>query len=82
MKACHALGMLGTVAKSAGPEIVVVLEKETDAHRRGYIARSLGSTGDPQSLPALYKAIKKETDAGAKGEMRGDMSRLGGKVPE
>jgi HEAT repeat protein len=82
MKACHALGMLGTVAKSAVPEIVVVLEKETDAHRRGYIARSLGNTGDPESLPALYKAFKKETDDGAKGEMRGAIGKLGGKPPE
>jgi HEAT repeat protein len=82
MKACHALGMLGTVAKAAAPEIVVVLEQETDAHRRGYIARSLGSTGDPESLPALYKALKKETDAGARGEMRGAIARLGGKPPQ
>lgn len=82
MKACHALGMLGTVAKSAAPEIIVVLEKETDPHRRGYIARSLGSTGDPESLPALYQAIKKETDGGARGEMRGAIAKLGGKPPE
>jgi HEAT repeat protein len=82
MKACHALGMLGPVAKSAAREIIVVLEQETDPHRRGYIARSLGSTGDPQSLPVLYKAIKKETDAGARGEMRGAIARLGGKPPE
>jgi len=82
MKACHALGMLGTIAKAAAPEIVVVLEQETDPHRRGYIARSLGTTGDPASLPALYKAIKKETDGGAKGEMRGAIGRLGGKPPE
>jgi HEAT repeat protein len=82
MKACHALGMLGTVAKAAAPEIVVVLEKEKDPHRRGYIARSLGSTGDPNSLPALSKAIKKETDGGARGEMLGALRRLGGKPPE
>jgi HEAT repeat protein len=79
MKACHALGI---VAQAAAPEIIRVLEQETDAHRRGYIARSLGSTGDPESLPALYKALKKETDAGAKGEMRGAIARLGGKPPE
>lgn len=82
MKSCHALGMLGPVAKAAAPEIILVLEKETDAHRRGYVARSLGLTGDPESLPALYKAYKKETDAGAKGEMRGAITKLGGKVPE
>ncbi len=82
MKACHALGMLGTVAKAAAPEIILVLEKETDPHRRGYIARSLGSTGDPDSLPALYKAIKKETNGEARGEMRGAIGRLGGKPPE
>jgi len=81
MKACHALGMLGTVAKAAAPEIVLVLKRESDAHRRGYIARSLGNTGDPASLPALYKAIQKETDAGAKGEMRGAIGKLGGKPP-
>ena len=82
MKACHALGMLGAVAKAAAPEIIPVLEQETDPHRRGYIARSLGSTGDPDSLPALYKALKKETDDGAKGEMRGAIAALGGKAPE
>jgi HEAT repeat protein len=82
MKACHALGMLGTVAKAAAPEIVGVLEQETDSHRRGYIARSLGNTGDPNSLAALYQAIQKETDAGAKGEMRGAIRKLGGKTPE
>src|SRR3984957_20036009 len=82
MKASHALGMLGTVAKAAAPEIVVVLEQETDSHQRGYIARSLGSAGDPDSLPALYKAYKKETDDGAKGEIRGAIAKLGGKPPE
>jgi HEAT repeat protein len=82
MKASHALGMLGTVAKAAAPEIVGVLEQETDPHRRGYIARALGNTGDPESLPALYKAIKKETDEGARGEMRGAIARLGGKPPQ
>jgi HEAT repeat protein len=82
MKACHALGMVGTAAKAAAPEIVLVLEQEADPHRRGYIARSLGSTGDPDSLPALYKALKKEPDAGAKGEIRGAITRLGGKLPE
>lgn len=82
MKACHALGMLGTVAQSAAPEIILVLEQETDPHRRGYIARSLGSTGDPDSLAALYKALKKETDEGAKGEIRGAIGKLGRKPPE
>jgi HEAT repeat protein len=76
MKAAHALGMIGTPAKAAAPEIVVVLEKETDAHRRGYIARSLGNTGDPASLPALEKALKNETDPGAQGEMRGAIQKL------
>jgi HEAT repeat protein len=82
MKACHALGMVGTAARAAAPEIIVVLEKETDPHRRGYIARSLGSTGDPDSLPALYRALKKETDEGARGEMRGAIGKLGGKLPK
>ncbi len=82
MKACHALGMLGTVAKVAAPEIVLVLEQETDSHRRGYIARSRGSTRDPNSLAALYKAIQMETDGGAKGEMRGAIRKLGGKPAE
>ena len=40
MKAAHALGMIGTAAKVAAPEIVEVLHKETDGHRRGYIARA------------------------------------------
>ena len=79
MKASHALGMLGTVAKAAGPEIVKVLEQETDSHRRGYIARALGSTGDPASLPALQAALEKETDPNAQGEMRGAIQRLSGK---
>ena len=82
MKACHALGMLGAAAKAAAPEIVPVLEQETDPHRRGYVARSLGDTGDAASLPALYKALKKETDDGAKGEIRGAIAKLGGKPPE
>lgn len=81
MKAAHALGMTGLAAKSAGPEIVAVLERETDGHRRGYIARALGNTGDPNSLPALYQALKKETDRGAQAEMRGAIGKLGGKVP-
>ena len=82
MKACHALGMLGAVAKSAAPEIIPVLEQEKDPHGRGYVARSLGDTGDPESLPALYRALKKETDEGVKGEMRGAIQKLGGKPPE
>jgi HEAT repeat protein len=79
MKASHALGMIGTAAKAAAPEIVEVLEKETDGHRRGYIARALGNTGDPNSLPALQTALKKETDSAAQGEMRGAIQKLGGK---
>ena len=79
MKASHALGMIGTAAKASAPEIVEVLEKETDEHRRGYIARALGNTGDPNSLPALQKALKKETDPAAQGEMRGAIQKLGGK---
>jgi HEAT repeat protein len=79
MKAAHALGMIGIAAKEAAPEIIVVLEKETDAHRRGYIGRALGNVGDPHSLPALQAALKKETDDGAKGEMRGAIAKLGGK---
>lgn len=81
MKAAHALGMIGTPAKAAAAEIVKVLEAETDHHRLGYVARSLGNVGDPASLPALQAALKKETDEGAKGEIRGAISKLGGKVP-
>jgi HEAT repeat protein len=81
MKAAHALGMIGPAAKTAAPEIVTVLERATDPHERAYIARALGNTGDPASLPAIYKAIERETDAGARGEMRGAISRLGGKAP-
>lgn len=81
MKASHALGMIGLPAKVAAPEIVKVLEQETDDHRTGYIARSLGNTGDPSSLPALYAAFKRETDPGALGEIRGALTKLGGKVP-
>jgi len=79
MKASHALGMIGLAAKAAAPEIVIVLEKETDGHRRGYIARALGNTGDPNSLPVLKKALEKETDPAAQGEMRGAIQKLGGK---
>lgn len=76
MKAAHALGMIGLAAKAAAPEIVEVLKLETDAHRRGYVARALGNTGDPASLPALQAALDKETDPGALGEMRGAVNRL------
>ena len=81
MKASHALGMIGLPAKVAAPEIVNVLEHETDHHRIGYIARALGNTGDSASLPALYAALKNETNPGAQGEMRGAISNLGGSVP-
>jgi HEAT repeat protein len=76
MKASHALGMIGKPARAAAPEIVEVLKLESDGHRRGYVARALGSTGDPASLPALEAALEKETDPGARGEMRGAISRL------
>ena len=76
MKAAHALGMLGAPAKGAAPEIVDVLKRETDSHRRGYVARALGSTGDPASLPALLAALEQEKDSGAKGEMQGAINRL------
>ncbi len=82
MKAAHALGMIGAPARGAAPEIVKVLEQETDHHRTGYIARALGNTGDPASLPALYAALKREKNPGAQGEMRGAISKLGGKVPQ
>ncbi len=81
MKAAHGLGMIGSAAKAAAPEIVTVLERAADAHHRGYIARALGNTGDPASLPALYKAIGDETDPAARGEMQGAIVRLGGKAP-
>ncbi len=76
MKSAHALGGIGIAAKSAAPEIVAVLKRETDEHRRGYVARALGNTGDPASLPALEEALAKETYDGAKGEMRGAINRL------
>ena len=76
MKASHALGMIGLPAKAAAPEIVEVLKRETDHHRIGYVARALGNTGDPASLPELQAALEKETDPGAQGEMRGAISRL------
>lgn len=82
MKASHALGMLGPTAKAAAPEIVNVLKLETDHHRRGYVARALGSTADPASLPALEAALDKETDPGAQGEMRGAISRLKALISE
>jgi HEAT repeat protein len=76
MKAAHALGMIGLPAKEAAPEIVAVLKLETDPHRRGYVARALGNTADPASLPPLEAALQQETDAGAQGEMKGAISRL------
>jgi HEAT repeat protein len=82
MKAAHGLGMIGSAAKAAAPEIVTVLKRASDAHHRGYIARALGNTGDPASLPALYQALGAETDPGARGEMQGAIVRLGGKVPQ
>lgn len=80
MKAAHALGMIGLPAKEAAPEIVKVLEQETDHHRIGYVARALGNVGDPASLDILYATLKKETYAGAQGEIRGAIQRLGGKL--
>jgi HEAT repeat protein len=82
MKAAHALGMIGKPARAAAPEIVEVLKRETDGHRRGYVARALGSTGDPASLPILEAALEKETDPGARGEMRGAISRLKAQAAE
>ncbi len=79
MKAAHALGMIGAPAKAAAAEIATVLEKENDAHRRGYVARALGNVGDADFLPTLEKALKKETDPGAQGEMRGAIQKLRGK---
>jgi HEAT repeat protein len=79
MKAAHALGMIGSPAKESAAEIVVVLEKDTDGHRRGYIARALGNVGDPASLSALKKALLTETDPAAQGEMRAAIMKLGGK---
>jgi HEAT repeat protein len=76
MKASHALGMIGIPAREAAPEIVAVLKLETDGHRRGYVARALGNTGDPASLPVLEAALEKESDPAAQGEMRGAISRL------
>jgi HEAT repeat protein len=81
MKAAHGLGMIGSAAKAAAPEIVEVLERAADTHHRGYIARALGNTGDSASLPALYKALRAETDPGVRGEMQGAITRLGGKAP-
>ena len=40
------------------------------------MARALGNTGDPASLPALLAALEQETDSGAKGEMQGAINRL------
>lgn len=42
------------------------------AHALGMI----GLPGDPNSLPVLKKALEKETDPAAQGEMRGAIGRL------
>lgn len=76
MKSAHALGGIGVAAKEASAEIVDVLQRETDDHRRGYVARAVGNVGDPAALPALEAALAKETYEGAKGEMRGAISKL------
>jgi HEAT repeat protein len=76
MKAAHALGMIGLPAKAAAAEIASVLEKETDSHRRGYVARAIGNVGDPAFIPTLEKALKNEKDPGAQGEMRGALQKL------
>lgn len=76
MKAAHALGMIGKPAKAAAAEIAAVLEKETDSHRRGYVARAIGNVGDPDFIPTLEKALKNEKDPGAQGEMRGAIQKL------
>jgi HEAT repeat protein len=79
MKAAHALGMIGTPSKAAAGEIAAVLEKETDSHRRGYVARALGNVGDPSFIPTLEKVLAKETDPSSQGEMRGALQKLRGK---
>lgn len=79
MKAAHALGMIGAPARAAAAEIAAALGKETDAHRRGYVARALGNVGDAEFLAVLEKALKNETDPGAQGEMRGAIQKLRGK---
>ena len=43
------------------------------------MARALGNVGDADFLPVLEKALKKETDPGAQGEMRGAIQKLRGK---
>ena len=56
-----------------------LLWPENPALRRCHIARALGNTGDPKSLPVLEKALQTETDPTAQGEMRGAIRKLGGK---
>lgn len=81
MKAAHALGQLGDRAKASAPAMANALEQATDHHQRGYLARAIGQAGDPKWLPVLLAEYAKETDPAAMGEMRGAISRLGGKVP-
>lgn len=83
MKAAHALGQLGDRAKASAPAMAKALQSATEEHQRGYLARAIGQAGDPQFLPVLYAELEKETDpkSVAIGEMRGAISRLGGKVP-
>ena len=80
MKASHALGMIVREDVTA-PSSFRSTERLDDwmkrhAHRRGYVARALGNVGDADFLPALEKALKKETDPGAQGEMRGAIQKL------
>ena len=81
MKSAHTLGQLGEAAKPFAADIAKALEKATDPHQRGYLARAVGQVGDREFLPVLYSELAKETDPHAMGEMRGAINRLGGKVP-
>ena len=64
---------------------MTVGEARPAASPRGFwiVAAVLGLFLATASAPTpLYAAYAKETDPGAKGEMSGAISRLGGKVPK
>jgi len=82
MKAAHSLGYLGERAKSAAPGIALALQKATDPHERGYLARALGQVGAREQLPILVAEMDKEKNETALSEMRGAARRLGWMPPQ
>ena len=76
-KAVGALGLLVKDSKAAGLAQEALGDPQPDV--RMAAATALGQMGATAAIPALKKALEDETDAAAKGEMRGAIQKLGGK---